>query len=67
MHDIPFSDFNDNPSFNFDFSLITSDKTKEEHFETSIKLKPKQLFQRIEEMKQKNEPTIVFKLFDKYP
>jgi hypothetical protein len=67
LHDIPFSDFNDNPSFNFDFSLITTDKTKAEHYETSIKLKPKQLFQRIEEMKQKNEPTIVFKLFDEYP
>jgi len=67
LHDIPFSDFNDNPSFNFDFSLITADKAKAEHFETSLKLKPKQLFQRIEEMKQKNEPTIVFKLFDQYP
>ena len=62
-----FSDFNDNPSFNFDFSLITPDKTKAEHFEASIKLKPKQLFQRIEEMKEKNEPSMVFKLFDVYP
>lgn len=67
LHDIPFSDFNDNPSFNFDFNLITTDKTKAEHYETSLKLKPKQLFQRIEEMKHKNEPTIVFKLFDQYP
>lgn len=67
LHDIPFSDFNDNPSFNFDFNLITPDKIKAEHYETSLKLKPKQLFQRIEEMKQKNEPTIVFKLFDTYP
>lgn len=67
LHDIPFSDFNDNPSFNFNFSLITPDKTKADHHEESIKLKPKQLFQRIEEMKQKNEPTITFKLFDKYP
>ena len=67
LHDIAFSDFNDNPSFNFDFNLITPDKTKAEHYETSIKLKPKQLFQRIEEMKEKNEPSIVFKLFDAYP
>ncbi|MBV9961640.1 MAG: Smr/MutS family protein [Parafilimonas sp.] len=67
LHDIAFSDFNDNPAFNFDFSLITPDKTKAEHFETSIKLKPKQLFQRIEEMKEKNEPSMVFKLFDVYP
>lgn len=67
LHDISFSDFNDNPSFNFYFSLITVDKTKADHFETSIKLKPKQLFQRIEVMKQKNEPTLLFKLFDTYP
>jgi hypothetical protein len=67
LHDIAFADFNDNPSFSFDFSLLTPDKTKADHFETSVRLKPKQLFQRIEEMKQKNEPTIVFKLFDQYP
>ena len=67
LHDIAFSDFNDNPSFSFDFSLITPDKTKADHLETSIKLKPKQLFQRIEEMKQKNEPSLSFKLFEEYP
>ena len=67
LHDIAFGDFNDNPSFNFDFSLITPDKTKTDHYEASIKLKPKQLFQRIEEMEQKNEPSLVFKLFDAYP
>ena len=59
--------FNDNPSFNFEFSLITPDKTKADFFETSFKIKPKQLFQRIEEMKEKNEPTITYKLFEKYP
>lgn len=67
LHDIPFSDFNDNPFFNFEFSLITPEKNKAEYFEASIKLKPKQLFQRIEEMKEKNEPSINFKLFDNYP
>ncbi len=67
LHDIPFSDFNDNPFFNFEFSLITPEKNKAEYYETSIKLKPKQLFQRIEEMKEKNEPSINFTLFDTYP
>ena len=66
LHDLKFSDFNDNPSFSFDFNLITADKAKADHYEASIKLKPKQLFQRIEEMKKKNEPTITFKLFDTY-
>jgi hypothetical protein len=67
LHDISFSSFNDNPSFNFEFSLITPDKTKADFLETSLKIKPKQLFQRIEEMKQKNEPTINYKLFEVYP
>ena len=67
LHDIAFGDFNDNPSFSFEFGLITPDKTKAEYYEASIKLKPKQLFQRIEEMKTKNEPSINFKLFDVYP
>jgi hypothetical protein len=67
LHDIAFSDFNDNPSFNFDFSLMTADKNREEHFEAFIKLRAKQLFQRIKEMKEKNEPSILFKLFDQYP
>src|SRR4051794_5919121 len=67
LHDISFSNFNDNPSFNFEFELITPDKTKADFFETSLKIKPKQLFQRIEEMKEKNEPTITYKLFETYP
>ncbi|MBS1747122.1 MAG: Smr/MutS family protein [Bacteroidetes bacterium] len=67
LHDIPFSDFNDNPSFSFEFSLVTPDKKMAEYFETSVKLKPKQLFQRIEEIKEKNEPSVMFRLFEKYP
>jgi hypothetical protein len=67
LHDIPFSDFNDNPSFSFEFSLITADKNKADYFETSVKLKPKQLFQRIEAIKEKNEPSLMFRLFDVYP
>lgn len=67
LHDISFSDFNDNPSFIFEFELITPDNTKADFFETSLKVKPKQLFQRIEEMKEKNEPTVTYKLFEVYP
>jgi len=67
LHDLSFDDFSDSPSFHFDFSLTTPDKKKAKHFETMVKLKGKQLFQRIEEMKEKNEPTISFKLFDDYP
>jgi hypothetical protein len=67
LHDISFAEFNDGPSFIFEFSLITPDKKKAEFYEATVKIKAKQLFQRVEEMKQKNEPTISYQLFEKYP
>ena len=67
LHDIPFEEMNDAPKFVFDFSLININRKKADHFETSLKIKAKQLFQKIEEMKMKNEPTFSFKLFEKYP
>ncbi|MBS1563046.1 MAG: Smr/MutS family protein, partial [Bacteroidetes bacterium] len=67
LHDIPFSNLNDSPSFSCEFSLITPEKTKAEYYETSLKIKPQQLFKRIEELKQKGETTISYKLFDTYP
>jgi hypothetical protein len=58
---------NDNPSFTFDFSLLQPDKTKATHFEASVKLKPKQIFGKIEELQKKNEATFSYRLFEKYP
>jgi hypothetical protein len=58
---------NDAPKFEFEFSLVTPDKNKAEYFEASLKLKAKQLFQKIEEMKLKNEPTFSFNLYQEYP
>ena len=67
LHDIPFEEMNDSPKFEFDFSLANPNKKKAEHLETSFKIKAKQLFQKIEEMKLKNESTFSFKLFENYP
>ncbi len=67
LHDIPFADLNDSPSFEFDFSLLQPDKKKEPHYEAIVKLKPKQLFAKIEELKQKNLATFSQLLFEKYP
>lgn len=67
IHDIPFENFNDGPLFSFEFSLLTPDKKKAEYFETSLKLKPKQIFTRIEELKKKGEATLSYKLLDTYP
>ncbi len=67
LHDVDFADLNDSPSFEFDFSLVSPDKKKADHFETAVKLKPKQLFAKIEELKQKNQATFSQLLFEDYP
>lgn len=67
LHDIPFADMNDNPSFEFDFSLIKPEKGKADHFETMLKLKAKQLFARIEEIREKNHASFRYNLFAAYP
>ena len=67
LHDILFEKVNDSPSFNIEFSLITPDKKKADYLETSLKLRPKQVFSRIEEIKAKNVPSFSFRLFDTYP
>lgn len=67
LHDIPFANLNDSPSFGFEFSLLSPDKTRAEHFESSLKLKAKQVFAKIEEIKKNGEATFSYKLFDSYP
>lgn len=67
LMDIPFENLNDNPSFDFDFSLLTPAKNKSDHFEVSYKLKAKQVFQKVEEIRTKGDSTFSFQLFDTYP
>lgn len=67
IHDVPFADMSDSPAFTFEFSLLQPDKTKADYFEASIRLKPKQLFERIEQIRQKGEATFTYRLFEEYP
>jgi hypothetical protein len=67
IHDMPFENMNDSPAFNFVFSLQKPDKKKAESFETTLKLKPKQVFSRIQEIRKKGEATFTYKILDKYP
>ncbi len=67
LHDIPFEEMNDAPRFEFDFELVTKNKNKVDHYEATLKIKAKQLFKKIEEIKMNNEPTFSFLLFDSYP
>lgn len=67
LHDIPFENLNDSPVFNVEFSLVRPDKNKADYYETSLKLRAKQVFGRIQELKQKGEATFSNKLFSEYP
>ena len=67
IHDIPFASVNDGLSMSIDFSLTESHKQKAPHFETQLKIKAKQLFQKIEILKDNNQTTISYPLFDTYP
>ena len=67
LHDMSFATLNDSPSFDLDFSLVTADKRKAPHYERSLKLKPKQVFMRIEEIRRKGGASFTYKLFDVYP
>jgi len=67
LHDIPFEDLNDSPTFDFEFSLLQAQKGKAEHYEASLRLRPKQLFAKIEEIRLKGEATFSRTLFETYP
>lgn len=67
LHDIDFADLNDSPSFEFEFTLEKPDRNKADHMEALVKLKPKQIFSRIEELRKKNEATFSQLLFENYP
>lgn len=67
LHDIKFEDLSDGPRFDFEFALETEHKKKAPYFETSLKLKGRQVFKKIEELQQKNEPSFSYELFTDYP
>lgn len=67
LHNLPLETLNDILKFQFHFSLTLPDKKKAEQIEKTIKVKAKTLFQKIEEMHKKNEPSFVFELFHQYP
>jgi hypothetical protein len=67
LHDVPFENLNDSPSFDFEFRLLKPEKFKADYVEAHHKIKPKQMFQKIEELKEKNLPSINHRLIERYP
>lgn len=67
LHDVDFERMSENPRFSFEFTLVQPDKKKASYFESSIRLKAKQLFKKIEEIQLNNEPSFPMIMFQKYP
>ncbi len=67
LHDIPFENLNDAPLFEFEFSLLNPEKSKAAFFESSLKLKAKQVFSKIDEIRKKGDASFAYKLFEHYP
>jgi hypothetical protein len=67
LHDVALEKFNDNPRFDFEFSLKEPDRQRTDYFETVFKPKAKQIFSKIEEMLQKQEASFTYHLFETYP
>lgn len=67
IHDVQLEELNDSPRFEFEFRLAVPVKKKAEYFEASFKIKPKQLFKRIEELLLKQEASFSYLLMESYP
>lgn len=67
LHNVKFEDLSDSPRFDFEFALKEPDKMKAPYYETSLKIKAKQLFKKIEEIQLKNEPGFSYLLLENYP
>jgi hypothetical protein len=67
LQNVPLEQVNDSPRFDFDFSLVKPQAGKVSHFEASHKLKTKQLFQKVEDLRRKQEASFSYILMDQYP
>lgn len=67
VHDIAFKDLSDSPKFDIRFSLKPADKTKASSFLATYRIKAKQFFTRLQEMKEQQSATIKQLLFETYP
>jgi hypothetical protein len=67
LHDIPFANLNDSPSFHVESSLLQANPKKADYYESMLKLKPKQIFQKIKTLVTEGSSTFSYLLFDQYP
>ena len=67
LHDVPIEEMNDAPRFVFVLMLKDQDRKRAPHFEFTLKVRAKQLFQRIEEMRAQQKAHFSYLLLDQWP
>ncbi|MCK7555300.1 hypothetical protein MKQ70_09915 [Chitinophaga sedimenti] len=67
LADLLFEQLNDQPRFEFTFSLKPADPKMAASFSKGWKVKAKQLFLQLNELKVKEQATISYPLFEQYP
>jgi hypothetical protein len=67
LTDLMFESLNDNPRFEFTFVLKDAQPNLASSAKKTWKLKAKQLFRQLEELRTKSEATLTIPLFEKYP
>lgn len=67
LSDLLFAALNDNPRFEFTFYLKDPKPNQALSFQKTWKIKPKQFFQQLGELRSRQDATLNYLLFDKYP
>lgn len=67
LADLIFESLNDNPRFEFSFFLKEPQPKLATSVQKTWKIKPKQMFVQLQELRAKEEATITYTLFDKFP
>ena len=67
LQNVPLENINDSPRFEFDFALNPPRKGKASSVSVFHKVRPKQLFKKIEELRLRQEATFSYPLLEDYP
>jgi hypothetical protein len=67
LADLLFESLNDNPRFEFTFSLKDPDPALAPSFQKTWKIKPKQVFHQLHDLRVRRDAMLSFPLFEKYP
>ncbi|NSL86721.1 Smr/MutS family protein [Chitinophaga solisilvae] len=67
LADLIFESLNDNPRFEFTFFLKEPQPKLAPSVKKTWKIKPKQMFMQLQELRSKEEATLTYPLFEKYP